>query len=366
MVGASARPYIRVKMSNTHPCFCFESRLGISGSDPWRIYQIVAPHSHEVAAMEQEKMAFRNCWAAIIASGVYVLCGVVQADEEPVYTLEYCQSRDTSNGYFARNQCADHLREEAAIKFQETVKPILAKMDKDKADTYWRTERDNLMYSRKCKYPEKDSSNSTPDELPFIVCRVAEYNDRGAFLTKNPPKTGTQLAEEKYLDAKAIKDSRHSDDDDIHYKRVMLEAANLGSNKAKLDLVDLYANGDASIQDLMLAEKMLNQVERSSGVTDQTQSYRGMISTPLNIYREANSPKNLRKSFHDKAISQKGQDVAVDFAFQMDSRIPSGDPCDTIALTAYQKAYADWPLNARLNIVGNQVLELAIRSGCYR
>lgn len=316
--------------------------------------------------MAREKMAFRNCWAAIIASGVYVLCGVVQADEGRVYTLEYCQSRDTSNGYFARNQCADHLREQAAIKFQETVKPILAKMDKDKADTYWRTERDNLIYSRKCKYPEKDSSNSTPDQLPFIVCRVAEYNDRGAFLTKNPPKTGTQLAEEKYLEAKVIKDSRHSDDDDIHYKRVMLEAANLGSNKARLDLVDLYANGDASIQDLMLAEKMLNQVEKSSGVTDQTQSYRGMISTPLNIYREANSPKNLRKNFRDKAISQKGQDVAVDFAFQMDSRIPSGDPCDTIALTAYQKAYADWPLNARLNIVGNQVLELAIRSGCYR
>ncbi|MEK2609983.1 hypothetical protein WLF18_12795 [Pseudomonas shirazensis] len=311
-------------------------------------------------------MGFRNCWVAMIAGGFYVLCGVVQADEGRVYTLEYCQSLDTSNGYFMRNQCAEHLRVQAAIQFQESVKPILATMSKDKADKYWRTERDNLMYSKKCKYPEKDSSTSTPDELPFIVCRVNEYNDRSAFLTKNPPKTDIQLAEEKYLEAKTIKDNRHSDDDETRYRRVMLEAANLGNNKARLDLVDLYANGEASIQDLLLAEKMLNLVEKTSGVTDQTQSYRGMISTPLNIYREANSPKNLRKVFREKAFSQKGQDVAVDFAFQMDSRIPSGDPCDTIALTAYQKAYADWPLNARLNIVGNQVLDLAIRSGCYR
>jgi hypothetical protein len=294
------------------------------------------------------------------------MCGVAQADQGRVYTLEYCQSLETNSGYFMRNQCVDHLREQAAIKFQETVKPILAKMDKAKADAYWRTERDNLMYSKKCKYPEKGSSNATPDELPFVVCRVAEYDERGSFLSKNPPKTDAQLSEEKYLEAKAIKDTRNSDDDDVHYRRVMLEAANLGSNKARLDVVNLYASGDASIQDLMLAEKMLNQVERSSGVTDQTQTYRGMISTPLNIYREANSPKNLRQSFREKAISQKGQDVAVDFAYQMDTRIASGEPCDTIALTAYQKAYADWPLNARLNIVGNQVLELAIRSGCYR
>jgi hypothetical protein len=149
------------------------------------------------------------------------------------------------------------------------------------------------------------------------------------------------------------------------YLSLLQQSSELGNMDAKLALATANAADLSDIKSLDMAERLLNQVEQARGTSTETVELRSKISGPLQEYRFAHSPAQLRKTNH--ALLGTGSDDAERAALAMDDMSRAGGMCDNLVVQAYgYAANKNMDENIRVVIITDKLIGAAAKIGCIR
>ena len=212
---------------------------------------------------------------------------------------------------------------------------------------------------------QADESDQESAEL-FARCSFVQLSKKEADLKRNPPQTDAQLSADLLKQANDIAaKGKMSAQDKAGYLKLINQSNQLGNVDAKLVLAQYKSLDINDIQALDSAEKLLNQVERASGVSPESSALRQKIAGPLQAYRFAHSPAQLRKTYHESLGA--GSDDAERAAVTMDVMSRNGGACDTFVVQAYSyatnKSLAE---NIRVMVIEDKLLDTAAKVGCIR
>lgn len=277
-----------------------------------------------------------------------------------------------------KNQCLLTVMQTETSAYMKTFNGYMQGISADRAQVM-KQEQEALGIAdyRQCNAPEEarlaadDGSGPRTDATaPETIarCRYVRLQQREAAMRAQPPLTDGQLATQALARAQGMA-SRYPQfasmpvNEQKAYLEALKQASRLGNVQAKIDLVQVKAQNLQSLQGLMDAEHLLNEVEKLQGPTAETQALRDTIAGPLQALRVANSPAYKRKKLRE-SVGQ-GADDGERAALAMDQMSREGGVCDTLVVQAYNYATnGQLDENVRMTVITKTLLETAARTGC--
>lgn len=270
-----------------------------------------------------------------------------------------------------KNQCMSNALNAEQIRHTTSFKASLAGVSKSRTqEIVSKHESFNSQYYGICN--KAQAAGKSPDESEqqsseiFYRCAFVQLRKNEAERARTPIKTDVQLGADLYTQSQTLRVANElTDESRTMYLSLLQQSSELGNMDAKLALATANAADLSDIKSLDMAERLLNQVEQARGTSTETVELRNKISGPLQEYRFAHSPAQLRKTHHASMAS--GSDDAERAALAMDDMSRAGGMCDNLVVQAYgYAANKNMDENIRVIIITDKLIGAAAKIGCIR